>query len=86
MRKLLIPFVAAALALTACGGTDAGKGQRDTGSALGIVNMPNHFNNVAVKCYRGNGLYVTNNSGNGGTGTSLAVVVKDPVCAGGPTG
>lgn len=84
MRKLfVIPVLVATLGLTACGGRDAGKGTRDTGDALGIVNMPNHFNNVAVKCFRGNGLYVTNNSGDGGTGSSLAVVIKDPVCNGG---
>jgi predicted nucleic acid-binding Zn ribbon protein len=69
--------------IAACGvTTDADKGVRDTGSALGIVNMPNHFNNVAVKCFKGNGIYVTNNDGTGGNGSSLAVVTKDPLCVG----
>jgi hypothetical protein len=86
MRKFLIPLaLVPVLALSACSTQDADKGTRDTGSALGIVNMPNHFNNVAVKCYQGNGLYVTNNNGDGGSGSSLAVVPKDPVCNGGST-
>lgn len=63
-----------------CTDKDADQGERDKGSALAVVNMPDHWNNVAVKCFRGNGLYVTNNSGDGGNGTSLAVVPSDPVC------
>ena len=70
--------------IAACG-TDASFEKRDNGSAKAIVNMPDHFNNVAVKCYQGNGIYVTNNNGNGGTGSTLAVVAKDPLCAGGTT-
>lgn len=78
-------YVAAAalfggLLFAGCGATDAGSGKRDTGSARAIINMPNHFNNVAHKCYHGNGVYVTNNNGNGGTGSSLYVAVSDPVC------
>jgi len=84
MKKIsIIALIAGAIGISACGDdTDAGKGVRDTGDAKAIINMPNHFNNVAVKCYQGNGIYVTNNNGDGGSGSSLAVVIKDPVCGG----
>lgn len=82
MKKLLvIPALLVGLVAAGCGtGNDVSKGSRDTGSAKAIVNMPNHFNNVAVKCYQGTGIYVTNNTGDAGTGTSLAVVTNDPIC------
>lgn len=80
MRKLLlIPIVA--LGLAACTTNDAQQGERDTGSARTVYNMPNHFNNVVLKCTAaGNGIYESNNSGDGGNGTSIAVVERDPEC------
>lgn len=84
-KKLIIyPLVVLGifLPLTAesCGQNDAGKGERDNGSAKAIINMPDHFNNVALKCRGTTGVYVTNNSGDGGTGSSLALLADDPEC------
>lgn len=67
--------------LAGCGeDTDAGRGTRDTGDAKAIINMPNHFNNVALKCRGTTGVYVTNNNGDGGTGSDVAVLANDPEC------
>jgi hypothetical protein len=62
-----------------CGTQDAGVGKRDVGSA-DVLNFPNHFNNVAMKCDgHGNRVFVTNNNGDGGTGSTVAVI-HDPTC------
>lgn len=73
---LFIPLVGA----SSCGSNDAEKGTRDTGAAKAIINMPNHFNNVAFKCRGTKGVYVTNNNGDAGTGSALSVVLNDPEC------
>lgn len=70
-------------AVSGCGAdTDAGQGTRDTGDAKAIINMPDKFNNVALKCRGTTGVYVTNNNGDGGTGSDVAVLANDPECGG----
>lgn len=64
--------------LVACGANDASVSTRDKGSAQAIINMPDRFPNVAVKCYRGNGVYAANNGSDVPGG--IYVVVRDPAC------
>lgn len=79
---LIAVFFVVGILAAGCGGTDASVSSRDHGAAKAIINMPNHFNNVSVKCYGTTGIYVTNNNGNGGTGSALAVLANDPACHG----
>lgn len=60
--------------LSAGCGTDANVDTRDKGDAQAIINMPDRFPNVAVKCYRGNGIYTSNDT------SSPFVVQRDQVC------
>ena len=86
MKKIsLIAAVCGALLFAACGDEDTTSDRRDTGSAKATINMPNHFNNVAHKCYEQNGVYVSDhgdgsnpNSGGG----DVFVLANDPACGG----
>lgn len=66
-------------AVSACG-NNATVDARDKGSAKLIINMPDGFPNVALKCLGTNGVYTSNNTG-AGSG-SPAVVLNDPQCGG----
>lgn len=63
--------------LTGCG-NDADFSTRDKGSAEAIINMPDNFPSVAVKCFRGNGVY-TSGQGSGEVAAPF-VVSNDRVC------
>lgn len=83
MKRLLL-VAALAVGLVACsehndkrGRGDAPVGTRDDSPAR-IINMPDQFANVAVKCDRGNGLYVSTRE------APPVVIVNDPNCKGGP--
>lgn len=79
MKKAVVLLAVSGLALAGCTTNDTSVGSRDHGSA-DILNFPNHFNNVAMKCDgHGHRVFVTNNKGDGGTGASVAVA-NDPSC------
>lgn len=65
----------------ACGQYDnkRGRGDAPVGSAddtpAQVVNFPDLFANVAVKCHKGNGIYVTTRD------AAPVVVPNDPACA-----
>lgn len=48
--------------------------------AVNVVPMPDHFPNVAVVCYRGNGIYVSTHDK---TDSQPTVVPNDPACQAG---
>lgn len=80
-------FTAIMGAITGCGvsDNDAEPDSRDTGRAKAVINMPNHFNNVAHKCYGNNGIYVSDHGNNGSDGANSAggtvfVLANDPQC------
>jgi hypothetical protein len=52
------------------------------GSRGQVIRFPNGFRNVAVSCYKGNGVYVTSRGDvkNGYTSSSIAVIPSDPIC------
>jgi hypothetical protein len=77
-RTLSVLACIGSLGLVACGANDAGVSTRDKGSAKALINMPDLFSTVAVKCYEGNGVYVTSTDGE--NSSSLYVVKDDPVC------
>jgi hypothetical protein len=79
--RWLLPVLASTgilMGLVACGANDADVGARDKGSAKALINMPDLFSTVAVKCYEGNGIYVTSTESE--NSSSLYVVKDDPVC------
>ncbi len=80
----LVAVLGAVLLLSACseynderGRGDAGITARDASPAI-VVNMPDGFSNVAIKCAGPNGVYVTTQNANG---KQLTVVENDPNCA-----
>jgi hypothetical protein len=67
-----------------CGQNDADIGGRNTGPAE-VVNMPNHFSSIAVKCDGPNRVYESDHGNdNDGRPGGLAVVPNDPRCGGEP--
>lgn len=72
-------IVCMGLFAVACG-EDASVDSRDHGSAKAIINMPDHFANVALKCRGTKGVYVSNNT-SAGAG-SVFVLLDDPECHG----
>jgi hypothetical protein len=76
---LSIAAAAGIFAIGAAGcGNDASVDTRDKGAAKAIINMPDHFPNVAFKCRGSKGIYVTNNTSSGSG--SPAVIPNDPEC------
>jgi hypothetical protein len=73
---LLFAFITTTAA--ACG-NDASVDTRDKGSAKAIINMPNHFPSIAIKCRGKKGVYTTNNTAHGSG--SPFVVLNDPECS-----
>jgi hypothetical protein len=81
MNRLIIAGIALALTVTAgCsdhndkrGRGDAPVGTRDDSPAR-IINMPDQFANLAVKCDRGNGIYVTTRD------AAPTIIPNDPNC------
>lgn len=84
--KLFAASGALALALTAsaCGkyNDDRGTGDAPAGQVtkqrVDVVPMPDHYGNVAIACYKGNGLYVVTHDK---SDVPVTVVPNDPVCA-----
>jgi hypothetical protein len=91
MRKTFaaVALLAVLVGLAGCGMTGTGENDRHgTGdapvadrddSAASIINMPDAFPNVAVKCWRGNGIYATRATESKPV-PELAVVPADPAC------
>jgi hypothetical protein len=85
IQKLAIAAAGLALgaSLTACGSDSRGTGDAPAAqvpkSDVPVVPMPDHFPNVAIACYKGNGIYVSTHDK---TDSAPTVVVRDPVCAG----
>jgi hypothetical protein len=79
MRKLWIGVVVVALAGCSAWNDDRGKGDSPVGktddSPARVINMPDGFANLAIKCDRGNGIYVTTRD------AAPTVIVNDPNCA-----
>jgi hypothetical protein len=78
--RIAIGFIAIACPVLAACGNDAAVGTRDKGNAKLILNMPDGFPNVALKCLGTTGVYVSNNT-SVGTG-SPAIVLNDSQCGG----
>lgn len=75
MRRFLAPAILVAVLAGCSGWNDTyGKGDAPVGprddSAADVVNFPDQYQNVAVKCYGPNGIYTT-------TREAAPVVVKD---------
>ena len=84
MKSKLFGVIAAGVAtatlLTGCGdsrGTgDAPAGQLPK-QTIPVIPMPDTFPNVAIACYKGNGIYVSTHDK---TDNSPTVIVNDPAC------
>jgi hypothetical protein len=79
MNKV-IPIIIVAFALGGCSSWNDkhGKGDSPVGktddSPARVVNMPDGFANLAIKCYNGNGIYVTTRD------AAPTIIVNDPNC------
>lgn len=83
MKKLIATGLIA-ITLAGCGSYNDKRGLGDApvmnrkgdDKAAVVINFPDTFANIAIKCYKGNGLYVT-------TRNAAPLVVKDdPLCDG----
>ena len=82
MKKIaVIALLLGAIGLSACGDNDIPDAPRDGGSAKAMINMPDGFPTVALKCRGTSGVYVTQNY-DGSGGAAVAVLPKDPECGG----
>lgn len=84
MKKLVFVLIVVLALATGCSEyeDDRGKGDAPVQNRKGddkaavVINFPDGFANIAVKCHKGNGLYVT-------TREAAPIVVKDdPICDG----
>jgi hypothetical protein len=93
MTKRLAIFTVAFFALfgASCGAVDDYRDDRGRGDApvanyddsgAVVLNFPDRFSNVAVKCHGPNGVYVTTQNE---AGKEMRVVANDPNCPGATT-
>lgn len=83
MRQRAV-LVALIIVLAGCGSYQDARGKGDapianrTGDdkAAVVINFPDGFANVALKCYRGNGIYSTTRE------ATVVIVRDDPLCDG----
>ncbi len=71
---IAIVVVVLVMAVAGCG-KDADVNLRDKGDAKALINMPDHFDTIALKCYHGKGIYLASTGG-----SSPTVILNDPDC------
>lgn len=82
MKKITIAaLLVGAIGFSACGANDIPDAPRDKGSAKAMINMPDGFPSVALKCRGTTGVYVSNKY-ESGAGADVAVLPNDPECGG----